>query len=84
MRFKNLTRVYDFLQVLHTKRSYSTKNDYFTRHIYFTKIYLLQKQKLNYRNYFELEIIIRNCVYSTVHDAYMYATFEYLDVHRFL
>jgi hypothetical protein len=32
---------YDFLQVLHIKRSYSTKDDYLSKHIQFTTIYLL-------------------------------------------
>jgi hypothetical protein len=55
MRFKNLTRVYDFLQVLHIKRSHSTKNYYFPMHILFTIIYLLQEYKLNPNKYCEQE-----------------------------
>jgi hypothetical protein len=55
MRFKDLTRVYDFLQVLHIKRSHYTKNDYFPMNILFTIIYLLQEQKLNPNKYYEQE-----------------------------
>jgi hypothetical protein len=39
MRFMNLTRVYDFLQDLHIKKSYSIKDGYFCKHIKFTTIY---------------------------------------------
>jgi dihydrofolate reductase len=49
----NLTRLHDFMQVLHIKTSYSTKDDYFPAHIQFTAIYLLQKQKLKHNNYSE-------------------------------
>jgi hypothetical protein len=47
--------VYDFLQVLHIKRSHCTKSDYFPMYILFTIIYLLQEQKLNPNKYYELE-----------------------------
>jgi hypothetical protein len=55
MRFKNLTRVYDFIQLLNIKRSHSAKNDYFPMHILLTIIYLLQEQKLNPNKYYEQE-----------------------------
>jgi hypothetical protein len=55
MRFKGLTRVYDFLQVLHIKRSHYTKNDYFPMYILFTIIYLLQEHKLNPNKYYDQE-----------------------------
>jgi hypothetical protein len=38
------------MQVLNSIRKH-TNNEYFYRHILFTKIYLLQEQKLNPRNY---------------------------------
>jgi hypothetical protein len=44
----NLTRVYDFLHVVHVKRRLSTKDNYFL--LVFN---LLQKQKLNHNIYSE-------------------------------
>jgi hypothetical protein len=52
----NLTRFYDFMQVLHIKWSYSTEADYFSTHIQFTTICLLQNQKLKHNNYSEQKI----------------------------
>jgi hypothetical protein len=52
MRFKSLTRVYDFIEVIHIKMSHSTKNDSFPMYILFTIIYLLQEQGLNHNHYF--------------------------------
>jgi hypothetical protein len=37
----NLTWLYNFMQVLNIKRSYSTKYDYFSKHIPFNAIYFL-------------------------------------------
>jgi hypothetical protein len=39
----NLTRVYDFMQILNIKRKYSTQNDHFPKHILFIAIYLLSE-----------------------------------------
>jgi hypothetical protein len=47
----------DFMQVLHSAREVYTKNYYFSMHILFTKIYLLQKQILNPKNYSKQELI---------------------------
>jgi hypothetical protein len=47
-------------------------------------IYLLQKHKLNHRNYFELEINMRNFVPDTKHDVHMYAKFGGLSFYAFL
>jgi hypothetical protein len=49
----NLTRVYNFMQVLNSKRKQATKNEYFPKYILFTIINLLQKQKLNPNKCFE-------------------------------
>jgi hypothetical protein len=84
MRFKSLTRVYDFLQVLHIKRSHSTKNYYLPMYIIFTIIYLLQKQKLNPTKYYEQEINMRNIVRHTEHDGQMYAKFGGLTSYELL
>jgi hypothetical protein len=44
----------------------------------------MQKQKLNYRNYSEQEIIMRNFVQATEYDVNMHANIEYLDIYIFL
>jgi hypothetical protein len=49
----------DFIQVLNSARDVYTKNHYFTKHILFTTISLLQKQRLNPRNYSKQEIIMK-------------------------
>jgi hypothetical protein len=51
----NLTKVCDFLQVLHIKRGHSTKNYYLSKQIQFTIIYLLYKQRLRHNIYSEQE-----------------------------
>jgi hypothetical protein len=43
------------MQLLYSARKQYTKVGYFPKHILFIIIYLLQEQKLNYRNYFEQE-----------------------------
>jgi hypothetical protein len=80
----NLNMLFDFIQVLYNIRKHSTKVGYFPKHILFIIIYLLQEQKLNYRNYFEQKIIIGNFVQVTEYDANMHARIEYLDIYRFL
>jgi hypothetical protein len=65
MRLVRLTWLYDFMQVLNIKRKHSTKNEHLSKHILFTIIYLLHEQKLNYNNYFEQEINMRNFVQAT-------------------
>jgi hypothetical protein len=47
--------LYDFIQVLNSARDVYTKNYYFSMHILFTTNSLLQKQRLNPRNYSKLE-----------------------------
>jgi hypothetical protein len=40
-----------FMQSLNSTTEFATKNYYFPMHILFTTIYLLQREKLNHRNY---------------------------------
>jgi hypothetical protein len=51
--------LYDFIQVLTSARKVYTKNYYFYNSKLFSKIVLLQKQRLNLRNYSKQEIIIK-------------------------
>jgi hypothetical protein len=46
------------MQVLLMKKRHHTNNEHFPTHILFTRIYLLQEQKLNPRNYSEHKIIM--------------------------
>jgi hypothetical protein len=46
----------DFIQVLHSAREVYTKNYNFPTQILFTAISLLQKQRLNHRNYSKKEL----------------------------
>jgi hypothetical protein len=48
----------DFMHVLNSARDIYTENHYFSMHILFTIISLLQKQRLNPRNYSKQEIIM--------------------------
>jgi hypothetical protein len=84
MIFKSLTRLYDFLQVIHIKRSQSTKNDHLPMYILFTIIYLLQEHKLNPRNYSEHVTIMIIFAQANYHDVHMHAKIQYLILHRFL
>jgi hypothetical protein len=84
MIFMNLNMLFDFIQVLYSIRKHSIKVGYFPKHILFIIIYLLQEQKLNYRNYSKQEIIMGNFVQVTEYDANMYARIEYFDIYRFL
>jgi hypothetical protein len=55
----HLIMLSDFMQVLNSARNVYTKNYYFPKHILFTTISLLQKQRLNPRNYCKQEIIMK-------------------------
>jgi hypothetical protein len=74
----------DFILVLNSIKKYSTKRGHFPMHIVFSTIYLLQKEILNHRNYFEQEINMTNFVQATENYLHMYARFECLDVYEFL
>jgi hypothetical protein len=52
----------NFMKALNIKRKHRTKNEYFHKHIAFTIIYLLQEQKIKYRNYSEQEITVKKFV----------------------
>jgi hypothetical protein len=54
--------LYDFIQVLNSARKVYTKNYYFSSSKLFSKISLLQKQRLNPRNYSKQEIIMKHFV----------------------
>jgi hypothetical protein len=56
----------------------------FPKHTLFSTIYLLQKEILNHRNYFEQEINMINFVQATENDVHMYAKFGYLTFYAFL
>jgi hypothetical protein len=49
----------DFMQVLNSARNVYTQNHYFSKYILFSTISLLQKQRLNPRNYSKQEIIMK-------------------------
>jgi hypothetical protein len=51
--------LFDFIQVINSARDVYTKNHYFPKHILFTTISLLQKQRLNPRNYYKKELIMK-------------------------
>jgi hypothetical protein len=53
MIFLPLIKFSDCLQVLNSARKFYTKNYYFSKHKLISTIYLLQKQRLNYRNYYK-------------------------------
>jgi hypothetical protein len=57
MSFLPLIMFSDFIQVLNSAREFYINNYYFPRHILFTTISLLQKQRLNPRNYSKQELI---------------------------
>jgi hypothetical protein len=65
-------------------RKHHTKVEYFSKLILFISIYLPLDSKLIHNNNSMQEIIMSNFVQATVYDMYMYAKFEYLDIHIFL
>jgi hypothetical protein len=84
MTFMNLTRVYDFIQVLNMKRKYSTKNDHFPKLILFTILYLLQEYRLNHKNYYKQELNMKIFVQATECYVHMYAKFGGLNFYVIL
>jgi hypothetical protein len=58
MRFIYLIKFSDFIQVLSNARKFYTKNQYFSKPELFPMISLLQKQRLNPRNYSKKEIFM--------------------------
>jgi hypothetical protein len=73
----------DFMQVQNSARNVYTKNYYFPKFL-FTTISLLQKQRLNPRNYSMQEIIMKHFVWATGDDMNMFAKFLIICKHRYL
>jgi hypothetical protein len=69
----HLTRFYDFIQVLHSKRKPSTRNEYYPMHIQFTAIYLLLEQKLIPNNYYEQRINMIYFIQANGHEINIHA-----------
>jgi hypothetical protein len=67
-----LIMLYDFIQVLLSKRKHPTKDGYFSTHELFTTIYLLQKK---YNNYYEQKINIIYFIQAKEYDMILYAKF---------
>jgi hypothetical protein len=59
LRFPPLIMLSDFMQVLSSAKDAYTKNYYFSKHVLFTTNSLLQKQRLNPRNYSKQELIMK-------------------------
>ncbi len=77
--------LYDFIQVLNSLIDVYIKNYYFSKHILFTTNSLLQKQRLNPRNYSKQELIMRIFVWAINHDMNMHAkNIEYEHAHIFI
>jgi hypothetical protein len=75
MHSMSLNKLSDFMQVLNNIRKHPTKNKYFSEHILFSKIYLLQEQRLNPRNFLEQEINMIMFLQATEYDVHMHAKF---------
>ncbi len=76
--------LFGFIQVLNSAREFYTKNYYFTMHILFTTIYLLQKQRLNPRNYSKQELIMELFASAIGDDMKVHAKFQIICKHRYL
>jgi hypothetical protein len=74
----------DFVQILNSARDIYTKNYYFSMYILFTTNSLLQKQKLNTRNYYKQEIIMNLFVRVTGDDMNIHAKFQIICKDRYL
>jgi hypothetical protein len=53
-------------------------------HILFSTIYLLQEQRLNPRNYSNMELIMEICVWTTDNDMNMHAKTQSICKYRYL
>jgi hypothetical protein len=63
----------DFIQVLNSAREVYTKNYYFSNSKLFSTISLLEKQRLNLRNYSKQEITMKLFALATDNGMHMYA-----------
>jgi hypothetical protein len=76
--------LFDFIQVLNSAREFYTKNQYFSSHRLFSRISLLQKQRLNLRNYYKEELIMEIFLYATDNGVHMNAKIQSIIVRRYL
>jgi hypothetical protein len=84
MRFIHLIIFYDFIHVLHGARKLYTKNQHFSNPKIFSIISLLQKQRLNPRNYYKQELIMELFVHSTDNGMPMHAKIQNIIKCRYL
>jgi hypothetical protein len=75
MHVMSFNKFSDFMQVLYSIRKHPTNNEDFPMHILFTRIYLLQEQKLNNRNYSKQKINKRTFLHATEHVVHLHAKF---------
>jgi hypothetical protein len=80
----SLNRLYDFIQVLHSKTEPYTKNEYFTKHIQFTTIYLPLEQKLIPNNYYDQKINMIYFIQANGHDINMHANIPGMNMYEIL
>jgi hypothetical protein len=73
MHSMSLNKLSDFMLVPNSLRKHPTKNKYFYEHILFSTIYLLQEQRLNPRNYQEINMIM--FLHAAEYDVHMHAKF---------
>jgi hypothetical protein len=76
--------LYNFMQVLNSARDIYTKNHYFSMHVLFTTISLLQKQRLNPRNYSKQELTLELLVRATRDDMNRHAKIQSFTKVRYL
>jgi hypothetical protein len=76
--------IFDFIQVPHSAREVYTKNQYFSNHRLFSTISLLQKQRLNPRNYSKQELIMEIFLWATENGMHMHAKIQSIIESRYL
>jgi hypothetical protein len=79
-----LIMLYDFIQVVLSKRRHNTKNDYLSEQIQFSTIYLLQKSRLNHNNYSNQKINMSYFIQANEHNMSMHAKIGDLILYGFL
>jgi hypothetical protein len=84
MRFIHLIIFSNFIQVLNSARELYTKNQYFSNSKLFSTNSLLEKRRLNPRNYSEQEKNVINFVYTNYHGVHMYAKIQCVKLYIFL
>jgi hypothetical protein len=84
MGFIHLIMPSDFIQVINSEREFNTKNHYFSYHKIFCTFSLLQKQRLNSRNYSKQALIMELFAYATDDDMHMNAKIQNIKECRYL